>query len=216
MDGVLVDSNRFHRDAWYELARRHALSLSERDLERHVFGHRTGEAMHALWGERFGAVALRRMVDEKERLYRRAIATELTPLPGLPDLLGWLQGAGVPLGLASSAEAANVAQVLRGLGLGRVFRARVLARDVRRAKPHPAIFERAAERLGVPRARCVVFEDSLAGVEAAGRAGMACIGVTTTHTAAELVGAGVALAVRDFRGRSLRRRLARMLGLTSS
>jgi beta-phosphoglucomutase-like phosphatase (HAD superfamily) len=66
--------------------------------------------------------------------------------------------------------------------------------QVARPKPHPDIYLRAAELLGVPPEDCVVFEDSLTGIQAARAAGMAVVGVGTTHD--ELPGVG--LEIRDF------------------
>ena len=215
MDGVLVDSNPFHRRAWHLLAERRGLALAAGDLEARVFGRRTADGVRAVWGRRLPAAHVADLVAEKERLYRRAIAPAIAPVPGLLALVGWLRDAGVPLALATSAEAPNVAQVLRGLELRAAFRVRVLGRDVARAKPDPAIFRLAATRLGVPARACLVVEDSLAGVVAAGRAGMPCVGIATTHTAAELRAAGAALAVRDFRTRRLRAWLGRALGLAT-
>jgi beta-phosphoglucomutase-like phosphatase (HAD superfamily) len=69
------------------------------------------------------------------------------------------------------------------------FRAIVTAEDVTRGKPDPQVFLLAAQRLGVPPARCVVFEDTAVGIDAARAGGMRVVGVTTTHPAERLAGA---------------------------
>jgi beta-phosphoglucomutase-like phosphatase (HAD superfamily) len=69
---------------------------------------------------------------------------------------------------------------------------------VQRGKPDPEIYLKAAERVGVPPARCVVFEDAFAGIEAGLRAGMAVVAVATTHTRAELETTGASLIIPDF------------------
>ena len=106
----------------------------------------------------------------------------------------------IPCAIATSAIPENVSPVLTTLGLADVFPVRVTAADIRRGKPDPEVYATAAARLGVSAAACVVFEDAVTGVEAARRAGMAVIGVTTAHPAGELLEAGAARAVPDFRG----------------
>jgi beta-phosphoglucomutase len=81
-----------------------------------------------------------------------------------------------------------------------VFPVQVTAGQVQRGKPDPEVYLTAAARLGVPPAACVVFEDAVVGVEAARRAGMAVVGVTTAHAAAELREAGAAWTAPDFTG----------------
>ncbi len=98
-----------------------------------------------------------------------------------------LAAKGVPQAVASSTSRANLEVVLPKLGLPlSVF---VTAEDVEAGKPAPDVFLKGSERLGVPPARCVVVEDALAGVEAAKKAGMACLAVATTWPADRLSGA---------------------------
>jgi beta-phosphoglucomutase len=87
---------------------------------------------------------------------------------------------GVKLAVATSAPPANIVFTLDELDLRRHFDAVVGAADVARGKPHPDVFLKAAEKLGVAPADCIVFEDAPMGVEAARRAGMKTIVITTT------------------------------------
>jgi len=81
----------------------------------------------------------------------------------------------------------------------------VTADDVRMGKPDPEVYFLAARRIGVNPEECIVFEDSLVGVQAARRAGMRAIGVATAHTAAELTAAGAEDAIASFEGLTWRR-----------
>src|SRR5439155_8988964 len=72
--------------------------------------------------------------------------------------------------------------------------------DVRLGKPDPEVYLLAARGIGVPPRECLVFEDSVVGIQAARRAGMRVIGVATAHTADELRGAGAASVIDDFEG----------------
>jgi beta-phosphoglucomutase len=85
---------------------------------------------------------------------------------------GWRQA------VASSAPRKNIEVVLEVLGMAAFFDALVSAEDVTAGKPDPQVFQKGAERLGMPASRCIVVEDAVPGVEAARRAGMRCIGVS--------------------------------------
>ena len=82
--------------------------------------------------------------------------------------------------MASSAPPANIEVLVDELGLRSYFSALVSASSLH-SKPDPAVFLEAARRLDLPAERCIIIEDSLPGVEAARRAGMKCIAVTTTN-----------------------------------
>jgi HAD superfamily hydrolase (TIGR01509 family) len=116
----------------------------------------------------------------KEELYREMIGPDLDAkiVPGIGAFLRRHQE--VPIGLATNAEPANVEFILERAGIREYFRALVNGHDVKRPKPFPDIYLRAAELLKAAPAQCVVFEDSLTGVEAARAAGMRVVGLTTT------------------------------------
>jgi len=90
--------------------------------------------------------------------------------------------------------------LLTEIGVHRYFEVIVTADDVRRGKPDPEVYLRAAAGLRVPPTECLVFEDSVVGVHAARTAGMRVIGLTTAHSARELLAAGAERAIADFEG----------------
>ncbi len=92
------------------------------------------------------------------------------------------------MAVGSSAPRENVAAGIDGLGVRDQFSAVVTGSDVQRGKPDPQIFLAAAQRLGVPPARCVVIEDAPVGVAAAAAAGMACVGLASTGRTRETLG----------------------------
>ena len=104
-------------------------------------------------------------------------------MPGLVEFLQQARAAGMRLGVATAANWENVEFVLQGIGLRDAFDTIVTADDITRGKPDPEIFLIAAQRLGVPPERCLVFEDALMGIEAARRAGMDLVALTTSITA---------------------------------
>lgn len=179
LDGVLVDSSQFHYESWVRLGEEVGFTMTP-EFFRATFGQRNDAILKRLvpnateeqierWGER------------KEALYREVAKGRLKPLPGSVELVQGLKRLGFCLAIASSTPRLNITFALQQLGLSGVFDAIVSAEDVTQGKPDPEVFLKAAERLGVAPSRCVVFEDAVAGVEAAKRGGMKCIAVTTTN-----------------------------------
>ena len=122
------------------------------------------------------------------------------PVPGAAAFVSSVRRHGLPCAVATSASRRDVFRLLREIGLDDDFATIVTAQDVAFGKPHPEVYLRAAEAIGVEPRSCLAFEDSLVGVTAAGAAGMTVIGVTTAHTAAELAGAGATSTIETFEG----------------
>jgi len=130
-----------------------------------------------------------RLGRRKEELYRAVLRdTGIQPLPGVREFLTALRAAGVPCAVGSSTERKNIDTIMGLIGFAPFFQAIVAADDVTRGKPDPQVFLLGAQRIGVPPARCAVFEDAFAGLEAARAGGMKAIGVATTHPAEKLRG----------------------------
>jgi len=110
----------------------------------------------------------------------------------------------LPKGVGSNAEPANVEFILRRSGLRRYFRAIVDGHQVWNPKPHPEVFLKVAEMLGVDPADCIVFEDSPSGVQAGLAAGMKVVGLSTTF--ANLP--GTSITADNFQNEQLRRWVA--------
>jgi HAD superfamily hydrolase (TIGR01509 family) len=118
----------------------------------------------------------------KEALYREIIKERgITALPGVATWLDRLRAAGIPCIIASSTHRLNITCTLDVIGLTGYFCDVVSAEDVSHGKPDPEVFLTAAQRLGFPPARSVVFEDTHVGIEAARRAGMKVVAVAGTH-----------------------------------
>jgi HAD superfamily hydrolase (TIGR01509 family) len=138
------------------------------------------------------------MACRKTTLYHELADGQAAPVPGVVEFVRALAAANVPRALATSAVADSVARILENLGLAAAFPIQVTAGQVRCGKPDPEVYLTAAARLGVAPAACVVFEDAVVGVEAARRAGMTVVGLTTAHGDAELRAAGATWTAPDF------------------
>lgn len=193
MDGVIIDSNRWHRKAWAEYNRRHGIETDEA-MHQRMYGKRNDDIVRDFFGPHLADSEVHTHGAAKERLYREMIRPVLNQalVPGVREFLERHQGE--PVGLATNAEPDNVEFLLEEARLRPYFRVLVDGHQVPNPKPRPDIYLRAAELLGAEPRDCVVFEDSLPGVEAARLAGMAVVGVTTTHK----VLPGVDLEIRDF------------------
>ena len=115
-------------------------------------------------------------------------------MPGARHLIHLLYDAGLALALGSSGPPENVTLCLQELGLEHCFRALVNGMDVTFGKPHPQVFLLAADRLGLEPTSCLVVEDAPAGIEAATRAGMKSIALTSTHPAEALSSADLVVS----------------------
>jgi beta-phosphoglucomutase family hydrolase len=200
MDGVLVNNTRFHREAWRRLAREEGFILADPEFWRQAIGRPVEEAVPRILGRPVPPAEAARLARRKTALYHELADSLAAPVPGVVAFVRALAAAGVPRALATSAAAESAARILEGLGLATVFRVRVTAGQVRRGKPDPEVYLAAAARLGVPPTACIVFEDAVVGVEAARRAGMAVVGLTTAHAEAELRDAGATWTAPDFTG----------------
>jgi HAD superfamily hydrolase (TIGR01509 family) len=200
LDGTMVDNMALHAEAFAVFARRHGLPpLTTADRVR-LDGKRNSEIFPILFGRAMDEAEWRAYEDEKESLYREISVGRLEPLRGLSRLLDALAAHGIPVALATSAPAENVAHTLEEIGLSHPLDVIVRGDQVPRGKPAPDVFLAAAERLGIPPERCLAFEDAPMGVEAAISAGMSCVAVTTTFDAGMLQAHAVppTAIVRDF------------------
>jgi HAD superfamily hydrolase (TIGR01509 family) len=186
MDGVIVDSNPAHKIAIQTFCKTHKLKVTAAFLKRKVYGRTNNEWLPEVFGRLLSAKELKTYADEKETLFREIFAPNLVPVNGVMTLIESLKAAGVKIALATSAPLKNADFILDGLYIKGHFDALLTCKDVDKGKPHPQVYMKAAEALGMPPERCIVIEDSLSGVEAGIAAGCKVVGVTTTHTAMEL------------------------------
>lgn len=201
MDGTLLDNNRYHLKAWRTFLGRHGVALSDEEYLTRVSGVNSAETIRRVLGKELSDQDVQRLQAEKESQYRSYITGHLEPVAGLTGFLDEMRKAGIPMGVATSAPEENIAFTLEGLGVADYFGVVTGADMVRRAKPDPEIFIVTARRLGVSPRACIIFEDSVSGLEAARAASMRIVALRTAHTTQELKGAD--LLIDDYRGLEL-------------
>ena len=180
MDGTIVDNMAFHTSSWVTFFQRRGTAIDADEFFRATAGRQGKEIIRSYLGAQLGDDEVRTLNEEKESVYRELYEPHRKTVSGFDDLIAQATLRGVALAVATAAPNANITFTLDGLDLRKHFDAVVGAADVARGKPHPDVFLLAAERCGVAPEHCIVFEDAPLGVEAARRAGMRCVVLTTT------------------------------------
>jgi HAD superfamily hydrolase (TIGR01509 family) len=184
LDGVIVDSREHHLAAWMAFAREYT-PHAPADYFHRTFGLRNDAIIGGLL-EGIDTKTLAQLAEHKEAFFRESARGRLVLLPGVGELLTFLEEQAVPRAIVTSTPRANLDMILDTLGIASRFEALVAEEDASKGKPHPEGFLVGAQRVGVAPANCVVIEDAPAGLQAAKAAGMRAIGVTTTRPAADL------------------------------
>ncbi|KRQ86402.1 Beta-phosphoglucomutase [Caloramator mitchellensis] len=180
MDGVLIDNYEYHCIAWKEFARRRNINLSDEEIIKN-FGRTNKEIFAQIFKRELNEDEVITLGEEKERVYREVYKEYVKPVDGLVDYLKFLKQKEIKTAVASSAPIENIDFILDELDIRNYIDAIAHAGMIKNGKPDPEIFLKAAEILGVEPRDCIVFEDSLAGIEAGVRAGMKVFGVATTY-----------------------------------
>jgi HAD superfamily hydrolase (TIGR01509 family) len=203
MDGVIVNSNPLHRQAWEAFNRRYGLETTEA-MHDAMYGRCNNDIVRRFYGRGLSDDEVVSRGAAKEALYRELARDRIHDmlLPGILDFLECFRE--TPMAVASNAEPENIRLILDIARLRPFFRVIVDSHQVTHPKPHPEIYLRVAELLETPPANCIVFEDSYAGVQSALGAGMRVVGFLTTHD--DLPGTN--LTVDNFNNGDLRRWLA--------
>jgi beta-phosphoglucomutase len=181
MDGTLLDSAEYHWLAWRDTLAGERFELAHHQFVA-TFGQRNDTILRDWLGADLPIGEIDRIGNAKEARYRALVQESgITLLPGVERWLMRLQADGWRQAIASAAPRANVEAIMAALGIAPYFDAVSSAEDVQRGKPDPQVFLVAAQRVGVPPARCVVVEDAPAGLLGAQRGGMRAIGVRSSH-----------------------------------
>ncbi|MEI7901935.1 MAG: HAD family phosphatase [bacterium] len=197
MDGVLADNSDFHVQAWTVYARQFGRELTVDEIKRRL-GFNNREYMRFIFDREPTDAEVFQSTVEKEALYREIYHPHLVTPPGLVPLLESARREGILCGVATSAPEANVRFVLDGLDIRHYFDEVVDAACVKHCKPDPEIYLLASQRLGVPPAACIVFEDAIAGIQSGNAAGMPVIALTTSYPANVLAGHKPAAIISSF------------------
>jgi len=179
LDGVIVDTAKYHYLAWKRLANSLGFDFTEHDNEqlKGVSRIESLKLILRLGNKQLGEAEFDAALVQKNGWYLEYIQ-QIGPeeiLPGAAEFLRSVRAQGIKVALGSASK--NAVLILERIQLLDQFDAIVDGNKVSKAKPDPEVFLKAAEELAVPASHCVVFEDAVAGVQAARNAGMKVVGI---------------------------------------
>lgn len=179
LDGVIVDTAKYHYLAWKELANQLGINFTEEhnELLKGVSRVKSLEILLGVGDVTLSDTEKATYMEEKNTRYLEYVAKmdESEILPGIKELLAFLKENKIPFSLGSASKNARV--ILEGVNLLDAFTAIVDGNDVSKAKPDPEVFLIAAQKLKLEPKNCIVIEDAAAGIEAAKRANMKSVGI---------------------------------------
>lgn len=190
MDGTLIDNWKYHIISWQLFFKKKGIVFENVES---FFG-KPGETILRECFPKETKEGMAKLLYEKELIYHKIYRDLIAPIPGLIDFLKELKKEGLQTAVATSAPPQNVAFTMDMTGLARYFDLILDDSHVSRGKPDPEIYLETAGRLLVDPARCVVFEDTPFGIQAARGAGMKVIGIMTTFTDLD-----ADMLIRDYR-----------------
>jgi beta-phosphoglucomutase len=195
LDGVIVDTAVYHYKAWKRLANELGFDFTEEQNEQLKGVSRVRSLQLILgWGGVTKTEAEQTELATRKNEWYVDMINQMTPaeiLPGALDFLEACRAAGLKTALGSASK--NSMTILNKVGIAHLFDTIVDGNHVSAPKPDPEVFLKGAEALGVAPAECVVFEDAIAGVQAAKNGGMKAVGIGSPETLsqADLVVSGL-------------------------
>lgn len=196
IDGTMVNNNDFHKEAFIIFGKKHGVVITDEFYTKELSGNTNERIMPKLFGDEITQEEIAQYGDEKEAIYREIYDPHFKPLTGLIELIESLRKKKITLAIASNAPELNRIYTLEKLGLHDQFATIVGVEHVTQGKPHPEMYLTVAKNIQTEPEFCIVFEDSPKGIEAAKRAKMKAVGLTTSHTSDELGDADI--IVEDF------------------
>jgi beta-phosphoglucomutase family hydrolase len=175
LDGVIVESENTHVEAEKQTLLKYGVQISTEELRRY-----TGTTAKLMFSELIKKYNLNttfeEMFSEKEEIFFKLLEEDAKPTKGVVEFLEELKKRNIRLAVGSSSNKKLIDYVLNKLNIRHLFDCVVGAEDIVHSKPNPEIFLKAAAKLGLSPAECLVIEDAELGVEAAKRARMKCVG----------------------------------------
>lgn len=176
LDGLMFNTEEVFHQAGNELLRKRGHELT-RELLSRMMGRRAKESFALLIAELQLMETVEDLLAESDEIFHALLETELAPMPGVFELLDELETRGLPKGVATSSSRPYLERILKRFNLLSRFHFTLTAEDVTHGKPHPEIYQTAAERLEMSPEELVVFEDSETGSKAAAAAGAYVVAV---------------------------------------
>lgn len=201
MDGVVIDSNPYHKIAWESFLDGQGYAYDDQTFDNMLSGRTGPTSLKLLFGDDLSEELLEQYLEEVDGKYQSILRNmeKVTPIAGVHDFISRVKNGRHRLALATSAPPLNIEMGLEKLDMKETFEFIIGKVDVSQGKPHPEVYQKAVDKLGLPKENCIVFEDSKAGIQSALAAGLPVVGIASGHSKEELLKEGVSMVVDDFR-----------------
>jgi beta-phosphoglucomutase len=186
LDGTLIDNNSYHRQTWEKYLEKIGKQISEEEFNANMNGRTNEDAIKYIFGKEVTDEESLKHTLDKEALYREIYKPFIKPIPGLIDFLEILKSKNIPVAIATSGIQPNIDFMFENIPIKKYFDVVINSAHIKKGKPHPEIYLKAASLLNVEPANCLVFEDAAVGIKSAKAAGMKVIALATTQPKEEL------------------------------
>ena len=197
MDGTIVDSLPYHYEAWKIFFNQNKVENFSEKLNEYKGGG-TLDLMRTVYGNQYSKKELKKMSEDKEKIFRKIYKGEIKQILGFKKFLGELKSKDIMIGLASNAIRKNVSMIINELEIYDYFDSIICGDEVINGKPNPEMFNETIDRFNINKDECLIFEDSLEGVLAAKNSGVKVIGITSSSSNKVLKDAGCVMSISDY------------------
>ena len=199
VDGTLVDSLPYHHESWRIFFKNN--NIEEKDFTEIIKDYKGGgtlELMSSVFGNMYTKDELKKMSNDKEVIFRDIYKSKIYPIEGLREFLYNLIKNNILLSIGSNAIRKNVLMTIEELGITNYFSSIICGDEVSRGKPDPEMYIKTLSNLKVNKNECIIFEDSIEGIEAARNADIKVIGVTSSQSSEKLKSVGAFKTINDY------------------
>lgn len=199
MDGTIVDSIPYHYEAWKKFFNEKKIADFSKKLDTFKDkGGSTLDFMRSIYGNLYSKKELKKIIEEKEIVFRRISKGKIKPISGFIEFLNFIKSKNILVGLASNAIKKNVSMIINELEIYDHFDSIICGDEVINGKPNPEMFNETIDRFNIDKSECLIFEDSLEGVLAAKNSGIKVIGITSSNSNKVLTDAGCNISISDY------------------
>ena len=197
MDGTIVDSLPYHYKAWKIFFKENKVENFSEKLKDYKGGG-TLDLLTTVLGNNYSKKELKSMVDDKEIIFRDIYKDNVIPIEGFIQMLESIKSKKILVGLASNAIRKNVKMILNELKIYNEFNSIICGDEVDNGKPNPEMFNKTAKRFKLDKKDCLIFEDSIEGLQAAVYSGIDAIGVKSSSSDEILKSAGAKGTIKNY------------------
>ncbi|MEO9211348.1 MAG: HAD family phosphatase [Ginsengibacter sp.] len=198
LDGTLINNNSFHLQTWKKYLEKIGKVISQENYNLHINGRTNHDAIEYIYGRKMSTEESSPFALEKEALYREIYQPFIKPINGLIQFLEILNELNIPMAIATSGIQPNIDFMFNHIAIKKYFPVVVNSSHIKKGKPDPEIYLKAAALLEIEPKNCLVFEDAVVGIQSAKSAGMKVIALATTHLKDELKQADTMVDDYDF------------------